>query len=119
MKIEVDDNLIATLNHLKDTIILIRSNLYVIRDFKIIEESKTIKSFFSKEKVVIKNYITEMTIIGYSVEYKCLTRMYDESCENILEHYFLRKLRRDWVNITDQLKAFGFEIKPIKAESKI
>ena len=119
MKFEVDDNLISTLNHLKDKIILIQNNLYVIRDFKFYKESKIVKPFFSKEKVVVKNYITEMTIIGYSVENKYLTRMADESCEIILEHYFLQKLRRDWVNITDQLKAFGFVINPNGTELNI
>lgn len=119
MKFKVDDNTISTLDYLKNKIILIQNNLYVIRDFKFDKESKIVKPFFSKEKVVVNNYITEMTIVGYSVEDKFLTRMTDENCEIILEHYYLQSLRRNWVNIIYQLIAFGFVINPNGTELNI
>jgi hypothetical protein len=111
MKIEVDDDMITILTHLKGKNLLINGNLAVINKFDFVKESKIVKPLFSKEKVVVNNYVTNITILGFSNENKYFTRYGEKDCELILKFYDMQKFRRDWMKLHEQMTAFGIDIK--------
>jgi hypothetical protein len=114
MKIEVDDKKILALKKIHNCLFLFGSHLYVIKEYKIVEEKRLVKHWFSEPTEVIDKYVTDMVVMGYSVEDRFLTQLTEDGCTYLLQFCNLYEMRRRWMDMHEQIKAFGFEINKVK-----
>jgi hypothetical protein len=105
MKIKVDDKIILMLNQVKGKMLMREdgNRLVIVKEFTINE----IKG---------RKYITEITILSYSKEGKFLGMCTEDTCSYYINRINFYALRQNWVDFQEQLREFGFEIKPIKNE---
>lgn len=113
---KITDSDVMTLNALKGKI-LMRGNtprLYVIDEFKTEEVTETVMEkprLLKKAVPVVKTkiYLTDVTIFAYHSTGKFLGTLKEDSVE-WLWHCDLYKIRLNWTDFCDQLKAFGFKV---------
>ena len=115
MKIKVKDSDILTFENLKGKMLMLgdSNRLYVIADFKTIELEETVvtKKLF-KEKttdVVKQKYLVSADIHAYHTTGKFLGTMADDSAEWLLRRDLYR-IRQNWIDFCDMLKAFGLKV---------
>jgi hypothetical protein len=125
MKIKITDSDVMTFNALKGKILMRgdEPRIYIIDDFKTEEVSETVmeKPGLLKRAVpVVKTriFLTEMNIFAWHSTGKFLGTLKEDSVEWLL-HCDLYRIRRNWTDFCDQLKAFGFKVTKIKAEEDL
>jgi hypothetical protein len=79
-----------------------------------VEEKRIDKHLFSKPTEVIDKYVTDMVVMGYSVDDKFLTQLTEDGCEYLLQFCDLYSMRRNWMRLHEQIKGHGFEINKVK-----
>jgi hypothetical protein len=123
MKIKVKDSDILTFENLKGKMLMMgdSNRLYVIADFKTEELEETVvkkKLFKAKTTDVVKQkYLVSVDIHAWHSTGKFLGTMTDDSAEWLLRRDLYR-IRQNWLDFCDQLRAFGIEIKKIETEQK-
>jgi hypothetical protein len=115
MKVEIGLNKKSQLEVLKNKFLLFNNNLTIISDFKIIEELYQKKTFGIKRgEPVIKLFVVSMTVLGYNKDGKFVGTHSDETCWRMLSIFDLYYMRKQWTDLCDALKAFGFEVCKLK-----
>ena len=122
MKIKVKEQDILTLENLKGKMLMMGdcNKLYKIVDFKTVELEETVvtkKLFKAKTTDVVKQkYIVSLEIHAWHSTGKFLGTMADDSAEWLIRRDLYR-IRQNWMDFCDQLRAFGYEIKKIEPKA--
>lgn len=115
MKIKITDEYHNDLNaHLNDMLLIKSiSFLCAIDEFKVEEVEEVKKHWFKPDETVKVKYLTSLNLLGYSKEKKYLGTVCDEVIENSFVYKDLDKLRQNWIDFKEQLKAFGAVVEKI------
>jgi len=68
-----------------------------------------------KRRTVTKTYITGVTIIGYNRDGRFMGVLTKSSCRKYLTYVNLYQLRGNWIDLTEELRAFGFKLEHIES----
>jgi hypothetical protein len=123
MRIKISEIDLLTFNNLKGKMLLKSDThrLYVIADFKteVVEETVMEKPSLFKKAVPVQKkqlYLTGVNVHAWHSTGKFLGDLTDDSAEWLLRRDLYR-IRQNWIDFCDQLKAFGFKIAEINPEA--
>lgn len=119
MKLEISENTLSTINIQLKNILMGQNRLLYIESFKTITEDVKVEPFWGKSRIVKKTYLTEIKIVGYNPNGDFIGYYSDETCEQIIGYYDLHKMRKNWIEFRNQLKAFGVDVLKIKELDKV
>lgn len=121
MKIKVSDSDILQFEVVKDKLLMNSSGkIFRLVDFKVIEEDLTVKTgFFKKDiKVIRQKYLVEYIVQSYHTQGKFVGILTDEATNVFLYTQNLYKMRQNWVDHLEMLKAYGMQVTYLLSETQ-
>jgi hypothetical protein len=111
MKIEVSDGEVIMISQNKNVLMMNNHhNIYRYKEVKFKEEEVIVKKLFRKPVTKKVKYLVDIKIMAYHTTGKFLGYIDDEYAEELIKYSNLYKFRQNFINLKDQLKAFGCEI---------
>src|ERR1035437_993534 len=111
MKIEIDEQKLNMLNVIKNKVLMREGQILILTNF-IVEEVN------EKKETIKVIYITSMELQAYHYDGKFIGTASETVCDHYLSYADFYRLRQNWIDLNDQLKAFGFQVMKIDNNEK-
>lgn len=118
MKIKITNEYHEDLKRHLNDMLLIKSISFLccIDEFNVDEVEEVKKHWFKPDETVKVKYLTNLVVLGYNIDKKFLGSVSEETIEHSFVYKDLTKLRQNWLDFKEQLKAFGAVVEKIKEE---
>lgn len=113
MEIKITQDKLNQLEAIQNSMLLLNDCILVICNIKYEKREEWLRKTFRSDKLQTVIYLTNCEVIQYNFKGRYLGNHPEWIIKNLITDYNLLQLRSNWLEMLDQIKAFGYELTPI------